>query len=240
LEDAQGQQIYLDTHTLEDAWASPTRTEIQQALDAGIEHPSCQACWDDEHVSKQSRRMHFNKLFETIEIRLDQPQLLDLKMGNTCNMRCRTCNPEVSSQWYREDWLLNAEPKEKVTYPEYLKRWRRITDSYSDDNRDLWNTLAQWLPNTLYIDYYGAEPMLIKKNFEVMENAVKLGSAKDITVHINTNGTIWSDYYEQLLSNFKHVYIDLSIDDIKERCGYIRYSSNWELVRNNLEEFLNV
>lgn len=236
-EDAQGQQIYLDSHTLEDAWNSPTRKEIQQALDSGIEHPSCQACWDDEHAGKNSRRMHFNKMFDIIEDRTDQPQFLDLKMGNTCNMRCRTCNPEVSSQWYREDWLLNAEPKENITYAEYVKRWRRISASYSDDNKDLWDTLFKWLPNTLYIDYYGAEPMLIKKNFEVLENAVALGKSQDIVLHINTNGTIWSDYHENLLKNFKQVFIDVSIDDIEDRCGYVRYSSDWNLVGNNLESF---
>lgn len=240
LEDSQGQQIYLDTHTLEDAWNSPTRKEIQQALDSGVEHPSCQACWADEHAGKESRRMHFNKMFKSVDFRHDQPQLLDLKMGNTCNMRCRTCNPEVSSQWYREDWLLNAGPKENIDYSEYLVRWRRITASYSDDNQDLWNTLTKWLPNTLYIDYYGAEPMLIKKNFEVMEEAVKLGTAKDIILHINTNGTIWNSYHEELLQNFKHIYIDVSIDDIEDRCGYIRYSSDWKLVRDNLNEFLKV
>jgi sulfatase maturation enzyme AslB (radical SAM superfamily) len=242
LEDESGQQIYLDTHTLQDAWSSPTRREIQQALDSGVEHPSCQACWDDEHAGKLSRREHFNRMwqqdFGEVKLRKDQPQFLDLKMGNTCNMRCRTCNPEVSSQWYREDWLLNAGPKEGISYAEYLPRWRRITASYSDDNQDLWNTLTQWLPNTLYIDYYGAEPMLIKKNFEVMEQAVRLGTAKDITIHINTNGTVWSDYHEQLLKQFRHIYIDVSIDDIGSRCGYIRYSSEWELVSANLERFI--
>lgn len=240
LEDAHGQQIYLDTHTLEDAWNSPTRKEIQESLDTGVEHPSCQACWDDEHAGKNSRRMHFNNLFDVIEDRTDQPQFLDLKMGNTCNMRCRTCNPEVSSQWYREDWLLNAKDKENVTYAEYLPRWRRITASYSDDNAELWATLQKWLPNTIYIDYYGAEPMLIKKNFEVLEHAVRLGTASNITLHINTNGTIWSDYHEQLLQNFKRVYFDVSIDDIEQRCGYVRYSSDWSLVGNNLEAFRSV
>ena len=238
LENSSEEQLYLDSSTLEDAWNSPTRLEIQQALDNNIEHPNCQACWDDEHAGKSSRRIHFNKLFPEHKIRKDQPQYLDLKMGNTCNMKCRTCNPEVSSQWYREDWELTAQPKEGIEWPEYLKRWRRITASYSDDNQAVWETLTRWLPNTIYIDYYGAEPMLIKKNFEVLEAAVAQHTAQDITLHINTNGTIWDDYHEELLSKFKHVYFDLSIDDVESRCGYIRYSSTWELVSTNLEKFL--
>lgn len=238
LEDTQGEQIYLDTHTLKDAWASPTRKEIQQALENNIEHPSCQACWDDEHAGKKSRRQWHNSMNHPVDNRSDQPQILDLKMGNTCNMRCRTCNPEVSSQWYREDWELTAQPLEGIEYSEYLKRWRRIPASYSDANQDLWAIMAEWMPNVRYIDYYGAEPMLIKKNFEVLEQAVDHGTAKNIDLHFSTNGTIWTDELEQLLKQFRNVYFDLSIDDIGNRCGYIRYSSNWELVATNLEKFL--
>ena len=238
LENDQGEQLYLDTSTLEQVWASPTRLEIQTALENDQEHASCQACWDDEHAGKQSRRLYFNETWGHLDTRNDQPQILDLKMGNTCNMKCRTCNPEVSSQWYREDWELNAGPKENISYPNYLKRWRRITASYNDDNQGVWETLKSWLPNTRYIDFYGAEPMLIKKNFEVLQAAVDQGTAPDITLHINTNGTIWNPEHEKLLSNFKTVFFDLSIDDIKDRCGYIRNASTWDLVGDNLQQFL--
>jgi sulfatase maturation enzyme AslB (radical SAM superfamily) len=238
LEDQQGEQIYLDTHTLEDAWASPTRREIQQALEQGIEHPSCQACWDDEHAGKKSRREWFNGMALPVTEREDQPQIFDLKMGNTCNMRCRTCNPEVSSQWYREDWELTAHPREGISYPEYLQRWRRIPASYNEHNTRLWQTMQEWIPNAVYIDYYGAEPMLIKKNFEVLEHAVTQGRAGHMDLHFNTNGTIWNQELEDLLKNFRNVYFDLSIDDIGSRCGYVRYSSDWQLVGTNLTSFL--
>jgi organic radical activating enzyme len=238
LEDAQGEQIYLDTHTLEQAWTSPTRREIQESLENNQEHASCQACWDDEHAGKTSRRQWHNSMNHPVTARDDQPQILDLKMGNTCNMKCRTCNPEVSSQWYREDWELTAQPNEGISYSEYLKRWRRIPASYSDNNQDLWDTMSKWVPNTVYIDYYGAEPMLIKKNFDVLQAAVDNGTAKKIRLHFSTNGTIWNDEIENLLKQFKQVYVDLSIDDIGDRCGYIRYSSTWDLVSSNLERFL--
>ena len=238
LEDQQGEQIYLDTHTLEDAWASPTRREIQTALEQGVEHASCQACWDDEHAGKKSRRQWFNDMALPVTGREDQPEIFDLKMGNTCNMKCRTCNPEVSSQWYREDWELTAGPQEGISYPDYLRRWRRITASYSDDNQALWSTMREWIPNSVYIDYYGAEPMLIKKNFEVLQAAVDQGRAGEIDLHFSTNGTIWNQDLEDLLRNFRNVYFDLSIDDIGPRCGYIRYSSDWDLVGTNLQSFL--
>jgi sulfatase maturation enzyme AslB (radical SAM superfamily) len=80
--------------------------------------------------------------------------------------------------------------------------------------------------------------MLIKKNFEVLEHAVTQGRAGHMDLHFNTNGTIWNQELEDLLKNFRNVYFDLSIDDVKERCGYIRYSSDWALVSTNLNSFL--
>lgn len=238
LEDGQGQQIYLDTHTLEDAWSSPTRKEIQQALEQGIEHPNCQACWDDEHAGKKSRRQYHNDMRHPVSLSQDQPQIFDLKMGNVCNMRCRTCNPEVSSQWYREDWELTAKPRENIDFKNYLVRWRRIPASYSDDNHALWQTLERWIPNAVYIDYYGAEPMLIEKNFQVLQHAVDKGTARRMDLHFSTNGTIWNKDIENLLAQFRRVYFDLSIDDIFDRCGYIRFPSTWDLVGENLQKFL--
>ena len=238
LEDQQGEQIYLDTHTLEDAWASPTRREIQTALEQGVEHPNCQACWDDEHAGKKSRRQIFNDMALMINERDDQPQILDLKMGNTCNMRCRTCNPEVSSQWYREDWELTVGPRDKISYQDYLPRWRRIPASYGEDNVALWSTMRRWIPNTVYIDYYGAEPMLIRKNFEILQHAVDQGRAGSIDLHFSTNGTIWNQDLEDLLRHFRTIWIDLSIDDIGSRCGYIRYPSTWQQVEPNLHQLL--
>lgn len=238
LEDPTGQQIYMDTHGPQDAWHSPTRSEIQLALEQGIEHPNCEACWADEHAGKKSRRMYANEMFPHLQDRADQPQLLDLKLGNTCNMRCRTCNPEVSSQWYRDDWLVRARDEEKVEYPVYLRRWKRITASYSDRNDQLWTVLKGWAPNCMYIDYYGAEPMLIEKNFEVLQQAVDQGRSQEITLHFSTNGTVFDQWIENLLARFKQVYFDLSIDDIGDRCGYIRYPSQWSDVEASLNRFV--
>jgi sulfatase maturation enzyme AslB (radical SAM superfamily) len=238
LENEQGQQLYTRHSHLGTSLGQSHTQRNTKSLENNQEHASCQACWDDEHAGKKSRRQWHNSMNHSVTDRDDQPQILDLKMGNTCNMKCRTCNPEVSSQWYREDWELTAQPAEGVSYSEYLKRWRRIPASYSDDNQDLWNTMRKWVPNAVYIDYYGAEPMLIKKNFEVLQAAVDQGTAKNIDLHFSTNGTVWDEEIENLLKQFKRVYFDLSIDDIGDRCGYIRYSSTWELVAGNLERFL--
>lgn len=100
--------------------------------------------------------------------------------------------------------------------------------------------MKRWVPNTVYIDYYGAEPLLINKNFEVLQHAVDQGAAHNMDLHFSTNGTIWTDEIQNLLSNFREVRFDISIDDIGSRCGYIRYPSTWGQVEKYIEKFLIV
>ena len=84
LKDDNDQQIYWHTHTLEDAWNSSTRREIQTALDQGIQHPNCNACWDEENTGGKSRRQWHIELDIDYQGPENVPLLLDLKLGNIC------------------------------------------------------------------------------------------------------------------------------------------------------------
>lgn len=234
LQDESGQEIYLDSHSVEQAWNSPTRMQIQQDLEAGIQHPNCSACWNEEAAGRPSRRQVANKQFEKMTVRQDRPQLVDLKPGNTCNLACRTCWPEVSSKWYRDYWEIEARQWEP-DYRKYLSSWGRIRSSYSDENVTLWKDLETWLDAVEYYDIYGAEPMLLDKVFLILAQSTQSGRSKQQSLHINTNGTVWNQEYIDILRQFKSVNLDISIDGLGSHYGYIRYGETWSRVEQNLE-----
>lgn len=60
-------------------------------LDLGIEVPSCEVCWTDEHRGKQSMRQELSHL--NIEHRIE------LSISNLCNHMCGYCSPKFSSMW---------------------------------------------------------------------------------------------------------------------------------------------
>jgi hypothetical protein len=237
LKDNNNQQIFWHTHTLDDAWNSPTRREIQDALDNGIQHPNCDACWDEENIGGTSRRQHY-KLLDLIENEnIDAPLLLDLKLGNICNLSCRTCNPYVSSQWTKDWWrVFEIKNNRFKDYDDYFeKTFGNGRSSYDKDNHKFWNKLNQWLPHAQYIDIYGAEPMLIHKLFDVLQHSIDNGYAKDQTLHFNTNGTIWNQQYIDILSKFKKVWVDVSIDGLFNHYDYIRNGETWDVSKTNLD-----
>lgn len=241
LQDNNGQQIFWHTHSLEDAWNSPTRKEIQNALESGVQHPSCNACWDEENTGGKSRRQHHNNLDIDYSNPVDAPLLLDLKLGNICNLSCRTCNPWVSSQWVKDWWLTIDSQKQDnpySTFEQYSKeKFRSWRLSYNDDNTTFWDKLHDWLPYAQYIDIYGAEPMLIHKLFDILEYSIEQGHNENQILHFNTNCTIWNQRYIDILSKFKQVYFDLSIDGLYEHYDYIRNGETWDVVVENIDRY---
>lgn len=236
LQDDTGNEIYLDSGTIEQAWSSPTRQEIQTALARGEQHPNCSACWNEEAAGRQSRRQVANEQFRDMTVTGVRPQLVDLKPGNTCNLACRSCWPEVSSKWYRDYWEIEAH-KHHTDYTEYLRSWSRIRTSYDRDNLRLWQDLEHWFQDVEYYDIYGAEPMLLDRVFEILGQSVASGRCHTQKLHINTNGTIWNDDYIRMLTQFQRVNIDISIDGIGDRFGYIRYGETWPVIEANLDRY---
>lgn len=243
LRDDNDQEMFLHTHTLEDMWNSKTRKEIQHSLENGIQHPNCNACWDEENTGGTSRRQYHNNLNINYSKINNAPVLLDLKLGNVCNLSCRTCNPWVSSQWVKDWWLTVDSRMEKETsvYPtfekyskEKFKTWRL---SYDDANIEFWTKLHDWIQYAQYIDIYGAEPMLIHKLFDILEHSISQGSHSNQTLHFNTNGTIWNQKYIDILKQFKEVYFDLSIDGLFNHYDYIRNGETWDVVLENINRY---
>jgi len=233
LEDDNGDWIYWHSHTLDDAWNSKTRHEIIDSLAQGIEHPNCDACWQEERVGRKSRRIVAKEQFDLPPA--DSPKLVDLKLGNTCNLACTMCWPEVSSKWLADYYHVYEDPN--IIYSDYKQRWASIQKSYDRENHQLWDDLKRILPNAEHLDIFGAEPFLLDRLWDILKWNVELGHSKNQTLHINTNTTIWRDDYVNILSHYKKVSVDLSIDATDHLFEYIRYGAEWQIVQKNIQKW---
>lgn len=247
LKDENDQQIFFHTHSLEDAWNSPTRQEVKRELDKGNRHQNCAACWQEEDAGHRSRRLSSIETISLSSVDLitsDSPVMLDLKLGNVCNLSCRTCNPYVSSKWAK-DWWKVFESKNNHSFSNYKEYsdvvFRSARESYSDDNNKLWDTLYEWLPHVKYLDVYGGEPFLTHKLFEILKkNMLAPGTIDHLSAHINTNATVWNQEYIDILTKMHFTQFDLSIDGLYEHFDYIRHGETWNTVKNNVDKFLNL
>ncbi len=230
--DETGNEYNLKNHSLDEIWNSEARKNLLSDLNVGIENPACEICWIEEKHGRDSKRIRENAKPITVK---DTPQILDLKLGNTCNLQCRTCNPDSSSAWVTEWYEVNNPHMEKS---EFLQKYKEIREIYSESNNKVWDTLAEWIPKCPIIDFYGGEPILVKKTWEILKNCVDSGHSINQEIHYNTNCTIYpSEQQIETIKHFKQVNISLSIDGIEEQFEFMRFPAKWNLVLENIRKY---
>jgi len=210
-------------------WNSDQLKNIKSNMIADVRDSGCKICWDKEDRGFASLRNHSNTIYEKYVDDIingktfDQPVVLDLRLGNLCNLKCRMCTSEWSSQ-IADEILSNPEldwdsiPSEKLT-------------SVSDKT---WELLDNWIGRVERVFMTGGEPTIIKKNLEYIQKIIQTGQGKDIELIFTTNATNVNREFLRLAENFKSVHFAVSIDAVEDLATYIRFPSDWDTIKQNL------
>ena len=221
---------------------SDSFNEVRLQFLSGKRPSVCQQCFDAEDlnvISKRQReieRLNFS-IDDAREITRDDGSLtevkydfVELRLGNHCNLSCRTCNPASSTKWiadykelYDTEWPYD---KEKYEWPIDTKFWKQLSFSISD--------------TVQYIYINGGEPLLVDKHMCFLDLLINMDLAKNINLLYSTNCTAKNDEYVQYWKEFKKVEFMLSIDDIEDRNHYIRYPSEWNQVLDVYKWFMSL
>jgi hypothetical protein len=208
----------------------------RKELSEGIRHSPCSWCFEEEDAGRKSKRLRDNeKYFDWIK-KGNKPfkglAKFELNLGNTCNLKCRTCAPHSSSTWMQEYYDL-YESKRYSTFKIYAEEMKKYHQYYDEDS-PFWNDLENNLSTIKQFDFYGGEPFMSKKMWRILEVAVEKGYSKDIEIHYATNGTQWPEDKVEIFKHFRHVHISFSIDGIGSGFEYMRYPANWEEAKANM------
>ncbi len=214
---------------------SDSFSKVRLQMLNGEKPVECSKCWEAESVGNKSKRYYESRrlpmtLKQAKEITNDDGTLkevnyefVELRLGNHCNVQCRTCNPYSSSRWLK-DWD-NIYP-ERRALPEFTRKssfnWP-LEEEFWEKLIDRCNELR-----LLYIN--GGEPFLIDKHFNFLQTLVDKGISKNVEIVYSTNCTIINHTYENIWKEFKKVQFMLSIDCVGERNEYIRTYTAWSKV----------
>jgi len=199
--------------------------------------PACDSCYKQEEITGKSQRIDslnqpshrfLNKKYhkKTLEYYhyddLKFPKRLEMHLGNICNLKCLTCCPEDSSMFLSENRVLKISDHSQQDY--------QLDDDIIKNN--LHTALNQGIE---YLDLRGGESMLmpgIKKILGELDQ-----DQCNITLRIQTNGTILDDEWKSILNKFQRVELMISIDAYDDANTYIRYPAIWQNIENNIEYF---
>ena len=104
----------INTTSLEQIWNSDVYKEVRQKMLNGERPKQCNACWRHEDIGVRSMRQRYNKtrtnkyLPQVLKLNEDYTMpfeipILESKMSNFCNLKCRMCHPLDSTSWSK-DW----------------------------------------------------------------------------------------------------------------------------------------
>jgi len=212
-----------------------------EMLDGKIPN-ACEGCHMVEKsggISKRQYETNRNLDFENItnEDGSIKPDLrhIELRLGNYCNLKCRSCNADSSTSWIQDFYKLKNHVNLASGY-DWLKSNPVFNFEWTDDE-DFYKNLIELAPNIEQIHISGGEPFLVPKHFSLLEKLIA-ENRTNIAIHYHTNLNYNFEKIKpalDLLREFKEIHMSFSIDDVAERNTYIRSLSDWDLTIKNLK-----
>jgi hypothetical protein len=245
LKDEEGNPSNLNVADFESSWNSNYMKNVRTQMMKGERPPSCLKCYKEEasgHRSKRqweteywSKRVNVQELLDnTSRDGSVEPKLsyIDLRFGTKCQLACIMCSPHDSSGWIK-DWqaiyptIENQNVKQIWTWD---NKGSTNGSSYNwhKNNPVFWNQFYNQIPHMKQLYFAGGEPLIIEEHYDILEECIRQGYAKDMEIRYNSNAVEWREDLFDLWKQFKLVRFHYSVDDIKERNEYIRYPSKWE------------
>ena len=220
----------IKLNSKEQYWNSDQLKNIQKNMLDNVRDTGCDICWKKEDRGYSSLRQHSNQIYkdhvEDVKQnkKADHPFYIDLRLGNLCNLKCRMCVSEWSSQIAGE--ILDNPNEDWIDTP---------TQKVIELDDDTWELLEQWLPHVRRVFMTGGEPTIIKRNLDYINKIVASGRGKDVELIFTTNATNINKQFTEIGKEFKSVSYNVSIDAVGTLARYIRYPSDWDTIENNLK-----
>jgi hypothetical protein len=208
---------------------------------------SCTKCFEEESngvVSKRLWEMYewnrdgldFSELISGTDTTGAVPPViryLDLRLGHTCNLKCVMCSPHDSSRWLQDyDKLVT-----KTRSPIVIKQVGFDKEEFNNtwyEKPEFWDDVFEQIPNITQLYFAGGEPLMIKEHRRFLDEIIKRGYAKNISLRYNSNGIFVNEDIIEVWSQFKQVRYAFSIDAVDMRNHYIRYPTDWGDIEHSL------
>ena len=245
--------LRFDRRSLQEIWNSEALKSIRLAMLRGEKLKACANCYAEERTGKTSKRTRENKNFLSQNYsrfaeaaacggRLSgNPVYLDLRLGNLCNLKCRSCGPLFSSAWAEEirrrQSAYEGEPALKEAFSDGYKgalRRQRQFSSWFKAGVFL-ETISKVRGGVQKIYLSGGEPLLIKDQLALIDRFAESSGARQITVSLHSNLTRLPAAFLEKLSAFKRIDFGASIDAFGSRNNWLRAPSRFFLIEKNME-----
>lgn len=229
-----------NTSTFKELWNSERMRELRRNMLDGKPTSGCSRCYEHEENGSRSMRMNMNMdyfhHYHRTELTHEDGSLddiymayMDIRFSNICNMKCRTCGPELSSFWVDDAIKLGR-------YSEEQPRILKIKPTLEQ----FWSDVEPWIDTVERIYFAGGEPLIMDEHYKILEHLIEIGKT-DIQIAYNTNFSKLKYKRKdviQLWQHFEHVKVGASLDAMGPRAELMRAGTKWDDMMRNRERIL--
>lgn len=226
-----------DGSKLSELWNSDQmkRNRLKMLNDEYV--PECARCYEIEASGGISLRQDFTKnLSHHLDMvdmtnpdgsvdKLNLPYV-DFRFSNLCNLRCRTCGPELSSKWGIDHAKLMNKPRS-----EHRVNLMKQTTSVEI----FWDEIKEVLPTLEMVYFAGGEPLIMEEHYRLLDLLLK-NNMTHVKLLYNTNFTnliFKGKHISEYWNKFDFVTVGASLDSWQTRAEYIRKDLKWNTIEEN-------
>lgn len=233
----------LNEQTLEEVWNGDELKKFRLDMLNHKKLSNCNRCYEQESHGHQTLRQrsngeyimlenneHGTAQFEAVKATHEDGTVdgvnmtyMDVRFSNICNMRCRSCGPDLSSQWFNDavDSQFNKTPEKAL---HQIKK----------GTTDFLQTFDPYLDTVEKIYWAGGEPLIMDEHWYIMNKLVEMGRTRVTTpmrIYYNTNFsklTYKDNDAVDLWKKFESIGIGASLDASGKRGEYLRKGTIWK------------
>ena len=247
--DRKGNRIHMNNNSLQNTWNSDYMKEARLKMMNGEVLEACTKCVEQEARDYKSMRNEDNREENLKKVKEDgtmdvMPYSMELHFGNVCNLKCKMCGQDYSNQIGKEILQIGEKDKDFLNWvykqSGNVNNWtNNLSVEYTwFQNEKTKKRLIEYVSkNITKLAIIGGEPTVIPEFYELLDYCYVNNTLKDKDITIVTNLTNTNPKMTQWLPAMKEWTIWASLDGIGETTEYIRFPSNFNKVKENLQYY---
>lgn len=241
----------------------------------GVRNQDCRTCWKIEDAGAVSPRSEYKqfwqqlkksghvakddeydlskllKLLKTVKdithpiLRAEHPRMLEISLGNTCDMKCMYCNHHYSTQWAAEKIKFGEISQEK-----YDREFPKQDPLFIEKFWEWFMEVGRFSVERIGI--IGGEPLIMPEFYDFMERLIKGIKEVEhkrekqpiiwIVTNLNTPPAYMEKFIKYLETASKEFKFEIlaSMESLGARAEYIRNGINWNRFEGNIHKLLSL
>jgi len=195
--------------------------------------------------SEDTLKLELSKINSLDDIKLKSyaPYMLEISLGNTCDMKCMYCSHHYSTQWGTEKIKWG-----EITQEQLDREFPKAPEGFDKAFWDWFDTVKIYLRR---LGIIGGEPLIMPEFYTFVDKLIiSTEQIKDlrkekikfwIVTNMNTPPNYLEKFFNYLpkMTEVFDVEILVSMESIGTRAEYIRNGINWNRFTSNLDKLLS-